>query len=117
MLLGRAADRGTEGSPMLSAHTYSQILMVCAAVLAYWTTVRFPNVRPQTLAAASAHVVLAYLAILTVAGSLSDYLYALPVSGSFELAVIAGALVPTVYFFLSLCWIVRSLQTLTLSRR
>jgi hypothetical protein len=102
---------------MLSAHTFNQILAACAAPLAYWLTVRFPNVRPGSVAASFGHVVLAYVSILTVAGPLIAFLYALPVPGSFELAVIAGALVPTVYFFLSLCWVVRGLQTVRLPSR
>jgi hypothetical protein len=102
---------------MLSMHTFNLILTPCAAALAYWFALRFPNVRPRTLAASCAHIALAYAAILTVAGSLIAFLCALPVPGSFELAAVAGALVPTVYFFLSLCWLVRSLQTPSLSSR
>jgi hypothetical protein len=102
---------------MLSAHTFNVILTPCAAALAVWLTVRFPNLRPRTLAASCAHLTLAYLALMTVAGSLIAFLYALPVPGSFELAAVAGALVPIVYLFLSLCWIVRGLQTPSLSRR
>jgi hypothetical protein len=117
MLLDKAADRGTEESPMLSAHTFNVILTPCAAVLAYWLTIRFPNLRPRTVAASCAHLAVAYLAIMTVAGSLIAFLYALPVPGSFELAAVAGALIPIVYLFLSLCWIVRGLQTPSLSSR
>jgi hypothetical protein len=102
---------------MLSAHTFNLILTACAAALAYWLTIRFPDLRPRTVAAACAHLALAYLAIMTFAGWLVGFLYALPVPGSFELAAIAGALMPIAYFFLSLCWIVRGMQTPRLSRR
>jgi hypothetical protein len=102
---------------MLTAHTFNLILTPCAAALAVWLTVRFPNLRPRTIGVSCAHLAVAYLAIMTVAGSLIAFLYALPVPGSFELAAVAGALIPIVYLFLSLCWIVRGMQTPRLSRR
>jgi hypothetical protein len=94
----------------MSLHALNTILPACAAVVAAWTVVRFPRLRPKSLAVSCLHAAVAYLGGLTAAGYLMRFIFALSFPGAFELAVILGGFVPLVYFFVSVVWLIRSLH-------
>ncbi|MGH3001346.1 MAG: hypothetical protein ACRDM1_01525 [Gaiellaceae bacterium] len=95
----------------MSLHALNSILPVCAALVAAWTVMRFPQLRPTSLAVSGLHVAVAWLGGLTAAGYLMRFIFALSFPGAFELAVILGGLVPLVYFFVSVVWLVRNLNS------
>jgi hypothetical protein len=83
-----------------------------AVAIALWTVVRFPRLAPKSITTACLHVVTAYVGGLALAGALIGFFASLPIPGAFELAVVAGALPPSVYLFASIAWFIRSLQGL-----
>jgi hypothetical protein len=95
----------------MSLHALNSILPACAALVAAWTAVRFPRLRPTSVAVSGLHAALAYFGGLAAAGYLMRFICGLSFPGAFELAVVVGGLLPLVYFFVSLIWLVRSLRS------
>lgn len=96
----------------ISQQSFALILCAAAALIALWVVVRFWAVGPRTLGKAFLNVLVAHIGGAVLAGYSIGFLAGLPISGAFELAVVAGALPPCVYLFVSIAWFIRSLQGL-----
>jgi hypothetical protein len=96
----------------ISIDVFMTLLVLGAAVLALWGVVRWPSFGPSSLAGAAAHVLVALVGGVVVAGLMVDTLGSLPVPGTFELAAVGGALPPCVYLFVAVAWFTRSVQGL-----
>jgi hypothetical protein len=94
----------------MTVHTYGFVLGAGGALIALWAVTRFPRIGPTNIAISAVNVVAAYLGGLAVSSVLTAYFGGLPVPGSFELAVIGGALPAIVYLFVSIAWLIRCLQ-------
>jgi hypothetical protein len=94
----------------MTVHTYGFVLGAGGALIALWTVSRFPRVGPTNIAVSAVNVVVAYLGGLALSSVLTAFFGRLAVPGSFELAVIGGALPTIVYLFVSIAWLIRCLQ-------
>jgi hypothetical protein len=101
----------------MSVHTYGFVLGGGGAMIALWTVTRFPRVGPTNIAISAVNVVAAYIGGLALSSVLTTYFGGLRVPGSFELAVIGGALPAVVYLFVSIAWLIRCLQGMLMPTR
>jgi hypothetical protein len=84
-------------------------LMTGSAAVALWGIVRFPNVGPTSMPGASANMLAAFVGGTMAVPLMIKIGTAVPLPGKFELAVMS-VLPPIVYLFISIGWLVRSLQ-------
>lgn len=86
----------------MGSGTFALALAVGAALLAMWTSMRFPRLGPATLDRLLVHAVVAFALLRLVPGT--D-------SAAFAFVVVFGALLPAlVYAFLVSLWVLRLAQ-------
>jgi hypothetical protein len=101
----------------MTLHTYAIMLGAGGASIALWAVTRFPTLGPTNIAISAINVVAAYVGGLGLSSVLTRYFGGLPVPGSFELAVIGGALPAIIYLFVSIAWLIRCLQGMLMPTR
>jgi hypothetical protein len=100
-----------------SAHSFIFALAIGAAVISLWIVVRFPRLGPATVKGSCVQVVAAYLVGSVLPAYLIGCFSRLPYPFSLGLAVVVGALAPTIYLFLAIAWLIRGLQGLLSTAR
>lgn len=100
-----------------SAPTFALFLALGGAAIALWTIFRFPRLAPSSTWAAALHLVVAYFVGFAIARTLIAWFVGVGAPGTAPFAVVGCGLAATTYFFASIGWLVRRLQTLLSSLR
>lgn len=85
-------------------------------MLALWFALRFPRLGPKSVPVALLNVAVAYFGGLLALGPLVGFWHSLSLPGAIAFTVVGGALPPLVYLFLTIAWLLRSIQGLLLPR-